>query len=212
MKIICTLNLNICISTVEFLKMAGNDTVNPEVLYHFRKSQIPMIHNDEYVITCEVHSWLTCPRLQVLLPKKRLNWLFSDICTKSSCLPGTEHFNLVKHCIQHPYDSNNRLYTLGSCFSVVSMEITPLPLPSYSAGSVGQISHHWTEFCLVELPTASRRPSSLPHLPCLPSFKLTPKNICELSEWHEAAARLHLPQPAARTPCIQLHPSHPGCW
>lgn len=46
----------ICISTVEFLKMAGNDTVTPVVLYHFRKSQIPMIHNDEYVITCEVHS------------------------------------------------------------------------------------------------------------------------------------------------------------
>lgn len=127
MKIICALNLNICISTVEFLKMAGNDTVTPVVLYHFRKSQILMIHNDKYVITCEVHSQLTCPCLQVLLPKKRLNWLFSDICTKSSCLPGTEHFNLVKHCIQHPYDSNNQLYTLGSCFSVVSMEITALP-------------------------------------------------------------------------------------
>lgn len=141
-----------------------------------------MIHNVKYEITCEVHSQLTCPCLQVLLPKKRLNWLISDICTKSSCLPGTEHFNLVKHCIRHPYESNNQLCTLGSCFSVVSMEITLLPLPSNSAGSVGQISHHRAQFCLGEFPTASRRPSSLPCLPCLPSFKPMPESICELME------------------------------
>lgn len=187
--------------------MSGSDTVTPVVLYNFRKPQIQMIHN---------HLWRAfladLPMFTGLTPKKRLNWLISDICTKSSCLPGTEHFSLVKHRIQHPYESNNLLYTLGSRFSVVSMEITPLPLPSNSAGSIGQISHHWTEFCLGEFPKESRRPSSLPCLSCLPSFKLTPENICELSERNEVAARLHLPQPAARTPCIQLHPSHPGRW
>lgn len=47
MKIICTLNLNICISTVDFIKMAGNNTVTPVVLYHFRKQKMPMIHNDK---------------------------------------------------------------------------------------------------------------------------------------------------------------------